>query len=686
MTYVTEFTNFVRLYPHLAYGLVFTLALFEALPVLGAVVPGTAIIVGLATLVPSGVLKLYPLLVAALIGAMFGDGLSFWLGHRYHEQILVRWPFRRYPQLIARSEGFFKRHGGASVFLARFTPGVRAFVPLVAGMLRMPVGRFYVANILSAFIWAPLHILPGVLVGAYVRSAGEASGRLAVLVLVLAGLIWLTIRGVRLGIERGVPVLYTRLEELRSWLDTHDNRLSKTVAALINPAQHETAVLAGLAVSLIAVVWLFLAILEDVVTGDPLVSFDVAVFQLLQGLRTRWGDWAMIGITELGDSGVVIPVIVAVLVWLFWNRAWRTSAYFLAAVAAASVFNTIIKVTVHRARPVEELYAGWSNFSFPSGHSTENAVLYGFLAVLACLSMPPARRVAIAFAVSVLVILIAFSRVYLGAHWFSDAVGGLAFALIWLIVLSIAYLHHRSSSERTSGVLIVAIIAVVTAGGVNIVRHHQIDTQRYAVKDAVQTIEVADWWVRGWQDLPERRVDFTGESEEPFTLQWAGSLDKLKSTLVNAGWQAPPAWTMASLLQWFAPPSKPMLFPVVPHPERGRIPSLTLIREIDEGKSRYVLRVWRTDRRLNDSFHTELWLGSVVEEQLSNHLFVATFPVAKEGVDSPRAVLNQALAQARLAGRRGGFSTSDWDGRVLLVYDPSLPVGDNVINANSMSP
>jgi membrane protein DedA with SNARE-associated domain len=142
LSYVSAFRSFVEMYPHLAYGLVLLLAFSESLPVLGAVVPGTAIIVGLAALVPSGVLKLSPLLVAALIGAMIGDGLSFWLGHRYHEQILTRWPFRRYPQLIERSEAFFKKYGGKSVFLARFTPGVRAFVPLVAGMLKMPVGRF----------------------------------------------------------------------------------------------------------------------------------------------------------------------------------------------------------------------------------------------------------------------------------------------------------------------------------------------------------------------------------------------------------------------------------------------------------------------------------------------------------------------------------------------------------------
>jgi undecaprenyl-diphosphatase len=673
LTYFSEFTSFVRLYPHLAYGLVLLLALSEALPVLGAVVPGTAIIVGLAALVPSGVLKLYPLLIAALIGAMLGDGLSFWLGRRYHEHILLRWPFRRYPHLIKRSEAFFKRHGGKSVFLARFTPGVRAFVPLVAGMLRMPVGRFYVANILSAFVWAPLHVLPGVVLGAYVHSAGDAAGRLAILIVVLAVLIWLTILGVRAVIRIGFPILQSRLDRLGSWVGSHDNWLSNKIAALIDPAQREVAVLAGLAVILIAAVWLFLAILEDVVTGDPLVNFDLAVFQLFQSLRTSLADAVMIGLTELGDTKVVVPVVIAVFLWLLWKGAWRTSAYFLAAVGAGSLSNTVIKVAVHRARPVEELYTGWSNFSFPSGHSTVNAVLYGFIAFLACLNVPTARRIGIAFAVSAFVILIAFSRVYLGAHWFSDAAGGLVFALIWLTILGIAYLHHRSSDDRTDGVLIVAVVAIVTVGSFNVARHHQADTQRYTIKNDVQTMDVADWWGTGWEELPERRVDFTGETEEPFTLQWAGTLEKLRASLVNVGWQMPPDWTWASSLQWFTPSSNPMLRPVWPYPERGRLPSLTLVHATDESGSRYVLRIWRSDRRLNDSSRSELWLGSVVEEQLSNRLFVASFPVAKDDVDGPRKVLLGALAQARLVSRVGRAADIKWDGTVLLVHEASSP-------------
>jgi membrane protein DedA with SNARE-associated domain len=127
------------------------------------------------------------LLVAATVGAIAGDGLSFWLGQRYHREILLGWPLKRYPQLICRSETFIYSYGAASVFLARFTAVVRAFVPLVAGILGMSPRQFYAANVLSALAWAPAHVFPGVLLGMAISLAGVSAGQF--MILLIAGLI-----------------------------------------------------------------------------------------------------------------------------------------------------------------------------------------------------------------------------------------------------------------------------------------------------------------------------------------------------------------------------------------------------------------------------------------------------------------------------------------------------------------
>ena len=142
--------DFVGSHPHFAFIAVFLLALSEAIPVIGTVVPGSTLILGISALATTADVKPWPLLVAAVVGAITGDGLSFWLGHQYHREILQGWPLNRFPGAIHRSAQFISRYGVASVFLARFTAVVRAFVPLLAGTLRMSSQHFYVANILCS--------------------------------------------------------------------------------------------------------------------------------------------------------------------------------------------------------------------------------------------------------------------------------------------------------------------------------------------------------------------------------------------------------------------------------------------------------------------------------------------------------------------------------------------------------
>ena len=138
--------DFVGSHPHFAFVAVFLLALSEAIPVIGTVVPGSTLILAISALASTADVTPWPVIVAEVVGAIVGDGLSFWLGHQYHRD-LEGWPLNRFPGAIHRSAQFISRYGVASVFLARFTAVVRAFVPLLAGTLRMSSQHFYVANI-----------------------------------------------------------------------------------------------------------------------------------------------------------------------------------------------------------------------------------------------------------------------------------------------------------------------------------------------------------------------------------------------------------------------------------------------------------------------------------------------------------------------------------------------------------
>lgn len=668
-SFFSAVVEFITVHPHFAYAAVFLLALSESVPVIGAIVPGTAVILAISALVPTGAVTLWPLLGAAVVGAILGDGLSFWTGHRYNRRILESWPIDRHPDLVARSEAFFARHGDKSVLIARFVPGVRAFIPLIAGALRMRVSRFYGANILSALVWAPSHILPAVLVGSAFKQFGAAAEPLAILLIVLIVTIWAAIHAVRLSVRHGLPLASVATQKLRTWSAARDSRFSRIVHDLLDPSRPDVRVLALLAVVLVGCAWLFVGILEDVASGDPLVRADTAIYNALQDLRTAPGDAVMIAITELGDTVVVVAVTTAGFLWLAWRRAWRTAAFWLLAIAGASAINTVIKSALHRARPAELLYTGSSAFSFPSGHSTANTALYGFLAFLIALGLRPAWRLPIAFTATFLALVIAFSRLYLGAHWFSDVTAGLAFGTAWIAGLGFAYLRKPVQPYGAIGLAIVSITALGLAGSLNVYRNHSTDIVRYAFKPAVQTISASDWWMNGWQRLPSHRIDLFGEIEEPLAVQWAGSLTVIQQVLQQRGWRTPAPWTATNALGWLTAKAAPVELPVVPRLASGRPPALSLVLANDKmpESSRFVLRLWASDLELSDRNSSEIWLGSVVDEHFDRPISLITVSATRSNANASRDLLLGASQSERLVSRSGSAENADWDGRSLLL-------------------
>ena len=162
-SFIDPLVAFVSAHAWLGYLTLFLAALLEAVPIVGSVVPGSTIILALSALVPGGDLRLEWVLLYAAAGALLGDGTAFWIGHRSQREILGKWPMANYPGVVAQSEAFFNRWGALAVFFARFVPPIRAFVPITAGALGMPPMRFYAVNIPAILLWAPAHVLPGVL-------------------------------------------------------------------------------------------------------------------------------------------------------------------------------------------------------------------------------------------------------------------------------------------------------------------------------------------------------------------------------------------------------------------------------------------------------------------------------------------------------------------------------------------
>jgi membrane protein DedA with SNARE-associated domain len=180
----------------------FVTAFGESFAFLSLLFPGTTLLVAAGTLMADGTLPYIPVLVGAVVGATLGDTVSYWIGVRFGDGIVRFWPFSRHPDLLPSGIRFFARHGGKSVAIGRFFGPIRAVIPLAAGVMKMPRGRFWLANVLSALVWAPMLLFAGDAVGeAGDRLIGSANTFILVFggltVLGIAGIGWVALRAAR---------------------------------------------------------------------------------------------------------------------------------------------------------------------------------------------------------------------------------------------------------------------------------------------------------------------------------------------------------------------------------------------------------------------------------------------------------------------------------------------------------
>jgi membrane protein DedA with SNARE-associated domain len=194
--------DFVNAHQDWAIAVMFITAFGESFAFLSLLFPGTTLLIAAGALIKTGALPYAPIMIGAILGAVLGDTVSYWIGRKCGGAIARVWPFSRNPELLPAGIRFFERHGGKSVFIGRFFGPIRAVIPLAAGIMLMPRGRFWLANVGSALVWAPLLLFAGDMIGeAGERVVGSANTVLLVFVGLtlfgIAGAVWAALRAAR---------------------------------------------------------------------------------------------------------------------------------------------------------------------------------------------------------------------------------------------------------------------------------------------------------------------------------------------------------------------------------------------------------------------------------------------------------------------------------------------------------
>jgi undecaprenyl-diphosphatase len=193
----------------------------------------------------------------------------------------------------------------------------------------------------------------------------------------------------------------------------------------------------------------FVRMTRELIEGD-VGAIDSAILLAVAKRRTPWLTIAAVDVTALGSITLVVLFSAFTLVVLLVLRDRLGALQLLAASAGAGILTLATKNFIERIRPDEALQLiVVSGFSYPSGHSVSTSALYLTIAIIAGGHVQHAgARAAILLAVSAVLIMVAASRVYLGVHYPTDVVSGIALGAAWALLLAGFFSlvgHHRSS-------------------------------------------------------------------------------------------------------------------------------------------------------------------------------------------------------------------------------------------------
>ncbi|HEY0790475.1 MAG TPA: phosphatase PAP2 family protein [Chthoniobacterales bacterium] len=189
--------------------------------------------------------------------------------------------------------------------------------------------------------------------------------------------------------------------------------------------------LAGLFVMALAGA-LFVYLADEVGEQASLARFDSAAARFFHQYDAPWAVHLFEAITFFGNASTLAVLGAAVVLGLILRRRWSLLLGWVAALGGAGVLNVFLKGIFRRLRPqLPEPWVMEPGWSFPSGHAMGSLVTYLFLVyvLIRAAAFPPRTTAA---ALAVLVLMIGFSRIYLGAHYVSDVVGGYAAGAVWL--------------------------------------------------------------------------------------------------------------------------------------------------------------------------------------------------------------------------------------------------------------
>lgn len=610
--HIEPLLHWLNAHPYWAGFVAFVICFSESLAIVGLLIPGVVAMTAIGALVGSGVIPFWDTMIGAVMGAVSGDTVSYFLGRYYHERIQDVWPFRRFPQLIHKGRNFFEKHGGKSLFLGRFAGPVRAITPVIAGMMNMKPLRFLIVSFLSSVAWAPSYMLPGFAIGAASQGLSPAATtHLFILIILVIIILWATSWIIRRLFAWKIQLLNSGLTKLWNYLHTKPylRPLLKWVKDAENPTSHKP--LSLLLASLVCV--LLLSILAySVMQHGYLTHLNPGVNYLFRGLRNPLSDEIMLWITFAGEVKVMCILLGVITLWLAYKKHYYTACCWFACGISSMGAASIIRSIVKSPRP-SGLTVPPDSWSFPSGHTTLSVTLFGFLAVICARHLSLKYRPAPFIIAVSLIVLMILSRLYLGAHWLTDVIGGVLLGIASICFYSIFYYRKPEAQLSVRQFSIVIFTTILLTTSVYAWGHFAKYTYHYTpISSPMRIYDHNGWWNQSDHMFLPYSTNRVGQPVQRMNIQWVDQLTTIRAALLAQGFQDMTHSNIVNALKSMLLPSPP------PHAMFAQLyqdrRAILIMTKMQPNNRFLLVQIWPSNimvKNKPDALPTPLWVGTI---------------------------------------------------------------------------
>lgn len=673
--YIQPLTDWLQANPRWSLFITFIISLSESLAIVGSIVPGSVTMTAIGILAGSGVMRIDLTLLAATLGAVCGDSLSYALGYFYSERLVEMWPFKKYPHWVKYGKDFFTRHGGKSVLFGRFIGPLRSLIPVIAGILHMSQWRFLIANVLSAIGWSLLYVIPGVFIGAASNSlSAESATRLFIAILIVLAGIWLISMLLKWLFNKINIFLKSYLHHF--WLSLKNNPSLSRIYYAVTPSEEQNHYpTAALLITNLLCLYSFILLAIFSIKMQWLGFVNYPFHLITQSFHAPLLKAFFIVCTQLTSTITIACLYVLSCVWFLYHRNFKVILYLTSILVSSTCLAWISAYLINSPRPqgIQVVQPGSSFFATNIEIAT---AFYGFI-LFYLNNHPTLFTRSIRSFVLIVLGLSGLGAIYLGDVWFTDALA--AYFSGAGVCLTHYLIYRKSNFSRLQKALPPAILIAFLAGivfSMTLSTYINFKTQSYnhISSSKVYTLKKVDWWDQQKPILPIYHLNRIGNRISLLNVQYLGDLDLLQNNLEECGWKTHSESFFTKLLMKMNTRSDEVKFPLLAQLYENKSPEL--IMTFRDAQSHIVLEldIWESNYNIME-LNKPLWIGTL-HQNIRNY---GKRNNQKEGipqVTNPLTYLTPALNKftlRRLQLPKEMISSMIYptDPIILLIKDPS---------------